>query len=112
MGYADGIRVFSTSSTGGLSILRWFQGSWRVNVTGLTVAPKSSLTTFGVKNSTGTTNGIYVLATGITGSLLEIVWDRNRDYQNFFVGECEWPLLWRSCRVLLFQPSTFIGQYS
>ncbi|KAL8760229.1 MAG: hypothetical protein Q9184_003400 [Pyrenodesmia sp. 2 TL-2023] len=40
MGYADGIRVFIITSAGGLSILQWFQGSWRVYVTGLTVAPK------------------------------------------------------------------------
>ncbi|KAL8901473.1 MAG: hypothetical protein Q9207_005184 [Kuettlingeria erythrocarpa] len=86
MGYADGIRVFITTSTGGLSILQWFQGSWRVYVTGLTVAPRSSLTTFGIKNSTGTTNGIYVLATGTTGSLLEMVWNRNGDYHKFIVG--------------------------
>ncbi|KAL8758285.1 MAG: hypothetical protein Q9184_003974 [Pyrenodesmia sp. 2 TL-2023] len=86
MGYADGIRVFITTSAGGLSILQWFQGSWRVYVTGLTVAPKSSFTTFGVKNSTGTTNGIYVFATSTSGSLVEIVWNRDRDYQKLFVG--------------------------
>ncbi|KAL8924355.1 MAG: hypothetical protein Q9208_004137 [Pyrenodesmia sp. 3 TL-2023] len=86
MGYADGIRVFITTSTGGLSILQWFQGSWRVYVTGLIVASKSSLTTFGVKNSTGTTNAIYVFAIGTGGSLVEMVWNRDRDYQKFVVG--------------------------
>ncbi|KAL8975868.1 MAG: hypothetical protein Q9177_006971 [Variospora cf. flavescens] len=84
-GLTDEIRVFITTSTGELSILR-FLGGWRVYGTGLTVAPKSSLTTFGINNSTGITNEIYVYATNACGSLVEMVWNRDPDYRKFLFG--------------------------
>ena len=87
MGSYDGIRVFITNSNGVVSILQWFQNSWRIYNTGLAVVAKSPITAYGVLGSSGSTDGIYALAVDPNGALQELVWDRARDYQRFFFGK-------------------------